>query len=124
MLRLSNATQPVDNFLCEDAGLSIPEKYEKCGGGECARWIIGEWESCLEARCFAPNRARQHRNVSCEYLNGTYSNTCDENDKPDTSQKCYNQLCRPLWKAGKWSEVSFIHIFFTKSKILKSFIIR
>lgn len=107
MVRLHNTTNTVDNVLCEDAGLSLPETVEKCGGGECARWVTGEWTLCLRSRCLSLNQAAQNRNVQCQFTNGSDSNSCDESDKPITRQNCYNERCRHVWKVGEWSEVSF-----------------
>lgn len=55
MVRLRNATQPVDAQLCEDAGLQMPETVARCGeeqAAECTRWTVGEWTPCEKSKCF------------------------------------------------------------------------
>lgn len=105
MVRLHNTTQNVDNFLCENAGLSIPDTVEKCGGQECPHWVTGEWTLCLQSRCLTRNKAVQNRNVVCEFSNGTVNGACDESEKPLSRQTCFNERCSPIWRSGDWSEV-------------------
>lgn len=121
MVRLHNATQNVDNFLCENAGLSIPDTVEKCGGQECPHWVMGEWTLCLQSRCLTRNKAVQSRNVICKFTNGTDTNACDESEKPLTRQTCFNERCKPIWRLGEWSEVKINihlnHIFIQNSRL-------
>lgn len=109
MVRVKNATQSVDSVLCKDAGLSEPDTLERCGGGDCPRWMAGEWTLCLQSRCINRNKAVQNRDVRCLYPNETESSTCDETERPLTKQECYNERCKPFWKVEKWSEVSIFH---------------
>lgn len=65
MVRLNNATQNVDNALCQDAGLSVPETVERCGQVECPQWHTSAWTKCKESRCISRNKAVQRRTVTC-----------------------------------------------------------
>lgn len=105
MVKVNNATQSVDNALCEDAGLSLPEVVEKCGGVECSRWIAGEWTPCLTSRCLSRHRAAQIREVNCHSVNGSTTNSCDESERPIARQECENERCKPVWRVENWSEV-------------------
>lgn len=105
MVKVNNTTQSVDNALCEDAGLSLPEVVEKCVGMECARWEIGEWTPCLTSRCLSRHRAAQIREVICRSVNNTISNSCDESERPIARQECHNERCKAVWRVENWSEV-------------------
>lgn len=107
MVRLHNTTQHVDSVLCKDAGLSEPETFGKCGGEECPRWATGEWTLCLQSRCHTRNRAIQDRSVQCLFPNNTDSDSCDPAERPITQQECENERCKPIWRADKWTDVSF-----------------
>lgn len=109
MVRLHNVTQKVDNFLCEDAGLSVPEITEICGGEECPHWVTDDWKPCVQSQCVAKNKAIQNRNVQCKFSNGTDSISCDDSERPLSRQECYNERCKPIWRVGEWSEVN-IHL--------------
>lgn len=65
MVKLNNATQHVDNALCEDAGLPVPETVERCGQVECPRWHTSAWTHCKESRCISRHKAVQRRTVTC-----------------------------------------------------------
>lgn len=114
MVRLDNATQSVDNALCEDAGLSLPEVVEKCGGVECSRWVAGDWTPCLSSKCLSRHRAAQSREVTCQSVNGSTSDTCEESERPISRQECENERCKAVWRVENWSEVSSM-VCFTKS---------
>lgn len=105
MVKVNNATQSVDNALCEDAGLSLPEVVEKCGGVECSHWTTGEWTPCLTSRCLSRHRAAQIREVNCHSVNGSASEACDESERPIARQECENERCKPVWRVENWSEV-------------------
>lgn len=102
---MQNNTQTVDSIFCEDAGLSIPDKFERCGGMECSRWEIEKWVPCPESRCISQNKAIQGRAVKCRFSNGTESKQCDPVDRPLSRQECYNERCKPMWRMEEWSEV-------------------
>lgn len=105
MVRVKNTTKNVDNILCEDAGLKAPDTIEKCGNVPCPQWITTDWTACRNSKCFAWHTALQKRNVSCSFDNETFSDKCDENEKPTTKQECYNELCKGVWRVEPWSEV-------------------
>lgn len=111
MVKLENSTQNVDNNLCEDAGLDIPETVEKCGNIECPRWISTDWSSCSDSKCFAWHTALQKREVFCKFGNDSNSDRCDEAEKAVTKQECYNELCKGIWRIEPWSEVQFMTLF-------------
>lgn len=104
---VKNQTQNVENNLCEDAGLAVPETVEKCGNVECPRWETTEWTPCIQSKCFAMHTALQKREVFCRFGNETGGSTtmCDENEMPVTKQECYNELCKGIWRVEPWSEV-------------------
>lgn len=106
MVRVKNATQNVDNVLCEDAGLRVPETVEKCGNIECPKWISSAWPPCTKSKCFAWHTALQKRDVNCIFNNESASIACDDNEKPIHQQECYNELCKGIWRVEAWSEVS------------------
>jgi ADAMTS-like protein 1/3 len=106
MVKLHNATQNVDSNLCEDAGLSIPDTYEKCNVMECPRWIASNWTACFASKCFAWHTALQKREVFCKFGNESSSTSCDETEKPVSKQECYNEHCKGVWRVEPWSEVS------------------
>ncbi|XP_046490682.1 protein madd-4 isoform X2 [Neodiprion pinetum] len=114
-----NATQvapktAVGATLCEDAGISIPEKVRACGGERCPQWHAGEWTPCETSRCFTWQTAMQRREVTCriteEGVNGTTNATvldvskCEESVKPPQRLECYNDECKGVWRVGEWSE--------------------
>lgn len=105
MVRLDNSTQNVDNPLCEDAGLKVPETIEKCGNVECPKWTSNAWTLCQKSKCFAWHTALQKREVHCHYQNETNSDKCEEVEKPISKQECYNELCKGVWRVEAWSEV-------------------
>lgn len=105
MVKLNNSTQNVENSLCEDAGLKIPETIEKCGNSDCPRWVHSEWSSCHTSKCIARHTGLQRRSVHCHFENTTNSNKCNESEKPVTKQECYNEMCKGVWKVESWSEV-------------------
>lgn len=51
VVKLNNSTQRVDNALCEDAGLEIPETMVKCGVEACPEWTVGQWMDCEKGDC-------------------------------------------------------------------------
>ncbi|CAO1370826.1 unnamed protein product [Diamesa hyperborea] len=104
MVRVKNATQNVDNVLCEDAGLRVPETVEKCGNIECPKWISSAWPPCTKSKCFAWHTALQKRDVNCIFNNESASIACDDNEKPIHQQECYNELCKGIWRVEAWSE--------------------
>lgn len=105
MVKLHNTTQSVDNALCEDAGLEIPDAFESCGQEECPRWVIGSWTLCQRSRCIGRNTAIQKRDIVCRFPNDTHSNKCDEGERPLDRQECYNELCKGVWRVEPWSQV-------------------
>lgn len=131
MVKVNNATQSVDNALCEDAGLSLPEVVEKCGGVECSHWTTGEWTPCLTSRCLSRHRAAQIREVNCHSVNGSASEACDESERPIARQECENERCKPVWRVENWSEVNFFFIdsfkpnifFFGRKRTFSLFIV-
>ncbi|EDS28372.1 papilin [Culex quinquefasciatus] len=104
MVKLVNSSHTVDNSLCEDAGLPVPETVEKCGNVECPRWVSTEWSLCLQSKCFTWHTALQKRDVFCKFGNVSDSDLCDEQDKPVTKQECYNEMCKGVWRVEPWSE--------------------
>ncbi|XP_037909605.1 ADAMTS-like protein 1 isoform X2 [Hermetia illucens] len=104
MVKLHNTTQSVDNALCEDAGLEIPDAFESCGQEECPRWVIGSWTLCQRSRCIGRNTAIQKRDIVCRFPNDTHSNKCDEGERPLDRQECYNELCKGVWRVEPWSQ--------------------
>ncbi|XP_055594208.1 protein madd-4 isoform X2 [Uranotaenia lowii] len=104
MVKLINSSHTVDNGLCEDAGLPIPETVEKCGNIECPRWISTEWTLCLQSKCFAWHTALQKREVFCKFGNESNSDRCEETERPVTKQECYNEMCKGVWRVEPWSE--------------------
>lgn len=106
MVRLDNATLNVNNDLCEDAGLSVPETVDKCGMVECPHWAATEWTLCSDSRCISRNTAIQHRQVVCWFSNQTdEASKCDEDEKPISRQECHNDRCKAVWLVDLWSEV-------------------
>lgn len=119
MVRLDNATLNVNNDLCEDAGLSVPETVEKCGMVECPHWATTEWTLCSESRCISRHKAIQHRQVVCWFNNETVEDTmCNEDEKPISRQECHNDRCKAVWLVDLWSEVSCC-IFLNRIRIHK-----
>ncbi|XP_075149272.1 ADAMTS-like no long nerve cord [Haematobia irritans] len=94
----------VENALCEDYGLDIPDTFETCGSEECPHWVKGEWSLCHQSRCFGRNTAIQRREVSCRFANDTLSRLCAEYEKPISRQECYNERCKGVWRVEPWSE--------------------
>lgn len=108
MVKLNNATQQVDDQLCEDAGLSVPETVNKCGFHECSRWTSSEWTPCMSSRCLSRQTAVQKREIFCKIGNETIADTqCDEADRPISRQECRNTRCTAVWRVDAWSEVYF-----------------
>ncbi|XP_060536482.1 protein madd-4 isoform X2 [Cylas formicarius] len=107
-MTIRNITHHVENGLCEDAGLKIPDTSRKCGFEECPRWIASEWGPCGRSKCFARHKALQKRTISCQTsLNQTVDMTrCDASRKPIQTQECYHQKCVGKWKVGPWSDCS------------------
>ena len=101
----SIAVEEVENYLCEDYGLDMPNTFEACGNEACAQWQTGEWLSCQQSRCFGRNTAIQRRDVSCRYANNSMAQGCDEFDRPISRQECYNERCKAVWRVEPWSEV-------------------
>lgn len=60
MVKLNNVTQNVENNLCEDAGLPIPNTIQKCETNDCPHWIVNDWQACNSSRCFAWNTGIQN----------------------------------------------------------------
>lgn len=116
MVKLDNATQNVDNILCEDANLSMPDTVEKCGMIECPHWVTTDWSLCVESRCLSRNKAIQKRDVRCEFGNDTKSMLCDEGERPISRQECINDRCKAIWKVDAWSEVATFFYFILKFK--------
>lgn len=106
MVRLNNSTQNVENNLCEDAGLLIPETIEKCEQENCSEWTQTDWTPCLTSKCFSWHTAIQKREVLCKYGNNSISNKCLETEKPVGRQECYNEHCKGVWRTEHWSDVS------------------
>ncbi|KAK7604935.1 hypothetical protein V9T40_006121 [Parthenolecanium corni] len=106
MVKLNNVTQNVENNLCEDAGLPIPNTIQKCETNDCPHWIVNDWQACNSSRCFAWNTAMQKRDVLCQAPNGTLvpDAWCEASEKPTTKQECYNDLCKGTWRVGEWTE--------------------
>lgn len=107
-MRLENSTQSVDNTLCEDAGLELPETVDKCGGDNCPKWEAEAWKPCFKAKCTAWHKAVQKRQVHCG-LNGTRvkDRECAKDDeKPPVKRECYNEQCKGVWRIDPWSEVN------------------
>lgn len=134
IVKLHNATQRVDNNLCEDAGLVTPDTYRKCGLPDCPKWVVSEWSTCVKSKCFRLNTgiyiisytsyfsyiftctifsAMQRRDVKCQIGNNVTVNfsKCNANMKPTHRQECFNAKCIGKWKVGSWSEVSILDIF-------------
>jgi hypothetical protein len=107
MVKFENSTQNVDNTLCEDAGLKIPETIEKCGNIECPKWKTKEWSLCQKSKCYGWHTALQKRDVHCVFANETNSNKCEEREKPVSKKECYNEICKGVWRVEPWSQVSF-----------------
>lgn len=134
MVKLNNATQRVDNALCEDAGLSVPETIERCGQSECPRWLASGWTPCKESRCISRHKAVQRRDVTCRRPIATAAGAreeedadqqelssaevddgngmavvpdeqCAEDERPVPRQECYNSRCVAAWHVEPWSEV-------------------
>lgn len=113
----------VDNAICEDYGLDIPDTFETCGTEECPRWLKGNWSVCHQSRCFGRNTAIQKREVSCRFANDTIAQTCTEYEKPISRQECYNERCRGVWRVEPWSEVNkWQHFNFIRKFILNIFL--
>ncbi|XP_037039972.1 protein madd-4 isoform X3 [Bradysia coprophila] len=105
MVRLDNATLNVQNDLCEDAGLSVPETIEKCGLVECPHWATTNWTECSQSRCISRHKAIQQRKVACWFNNQTVDSTlCKEDENPISRQECYNDRCKAVWLVHLWSE--------------------
>ncbi|XP_074042343.1 ADAMTS-like no long nerve cord isoform X3 [Leptinotarsa decemlineata] len=106
IVRLNNTTQPVDDILCEDAGLETPKTKRKCGFDQCPEWTPHEWSPCEESKCFAWHKALQRRIVRCE-IGGNLTvdpSKCDFQQKPVDKQECFSERCIGKWKVGRWSE--------------------
>ncbi|XP_055381952.1 protein madd-4 [Condylostylus longicornis] len=104
MVKLENKTQRVDNALCEDAGIEIPDTFESCGNYECPQWESGLWTKCQKSRCLRKYTAIQRREIICKFSNSTLSNKCEENERPIERQECFNKECRGIWRVEPWSE--------------------
>lgn len=61
MVKLNNVTQHVENNLCEDAGLPVPNTIQKCETNDCPHWIVNDWQACNSSRCFAWNTGIQKK---------------------------------------------------------------
>ncbi|KAG5880043.1 Protein madd-4, partial [Gonioctena quinquepunctata] len=106
IVRLFNASQPVDDILCSDAGLETPKAKRKCGFDQCPEWTSHEWSPCEESKCFAWHKALQRRIVRCE-IGGNLTldpSKCDFQQKPVDRQECRSERCIGKWKVGRWSE--------------------
>lgn len=57
-VKLNNVTQHVENNLCEDAGLGVPNTLQKCETNDCPHWIANDWQDCNSSRCFAWNTGK------------------------------------------------------------------
>lgn len=106
MTELEDNQEVLDNAVCEDYGLDIPDTFETCGTEECPRWLKADWSLCHQSRCFGRNTAIQKREVSCRFANDSLATTCPEYEKPISRQECYNERCRGVWRVEPWSEVS------------------
>ncbi|CAH1101699.1 unnamed protein product [Psylliodes chrysocephalus] len=106
IVRLYNATQPVDDILCDDAGLTAPASNRKCGFDQCPEWTTHEWSPCEKSKCFEWHKALQRRIVRCEIAaNLTLDPAkCEPDAKPIDKQECYSEKCVGKWKVGRWSE--------------------
>ncbi|XP_072391161.1 protein madd-4 isoform X2 [Diabrotica undecimpunctata] len=106
IVRLYNATQPVDDILCDDAGLEMPPSKRKCGFDQCPEWTVHDWSTCEKSKCFDWHKALQRRVVRCEIAaNLTLDPAkCEADKKPVDKQECINHRCVGKWKVGRWSE--------------------
>lgn len=55
VVKLHNNTQNVDDNLCIDAGVEMPETFSKCGIDDCPKWFANDWTPCENSKCFAWN---------------------------------------------------------------------
>ncbi|CAI9733957.1 3 isoform X2 [Octopus vulgaris] len=62
-----------------------PSEYKSCNTDICPRWYAGEWSPCSVTCGFGI----QHRVVICR---NSGNNTCEEEEKPTTSQTCTTNL--------------------------------
>ncbi|XP_031344592.1 protein madd-4 isoform X2 [Photinus pyralis] len=108
MVLLHNTSQEVENNFCEDAGLPVPANVEKCEVNDCAQWITSDWSACHTSKCLTLNTAIQRRKVICQNSkNETFdASRCNAANKPPHRQECFKSTCRPLWRAGAWSQCS------------------
>lgn len=99
-------SESVENAMCEEAGLELPDTLENCGGDECAEWVAEEWRPCFKAKCIAWHEAIQRRTVYCG-KNGSRiaEEECDRRQRPKQKRQCYSEKCKGVWRADDWSEV-------------------
>ncbi|XP_057670179.1 protein madd-4 isoform X2 [Diorhabda carinulata] len=106
IVKLYNASQPVDNILCDETGVKSPFSIRKCGFDRCPEWTVHEWSSCENSKCFKWHKALQRRIVSCEISSNITLDPviCDADNKPSDEQECVNKKCVGKWKIGRWSD--------------------
>lgn len=78
MVKLHNTTQNVDKNLCDDAGLLTPETYRKCGLSECPKWVVSEWSTCTNSKCFRLNTGNFVTIKFVSYCTVSFFKQCNE----------------------------------------------
>lgn len=106
LVRLNNVSESVENALCEVAGLELPNTIESCGGADCTRWVVEDWQPC---KCMAWHSASRRRMVYCDKNGDAVTDKeCNGKTRPAMEQGCYSEFCKGFWRANEWREVSFV----------------
>eukprot|EP00062_Callorhinchus_milii_P002384 gi/632939167/ref/XP_007908005.1/ PREDICTED: ADAMTS-like protein 3 [Callorhinchus milii] len=78
---------------------------EGCLMQSCAEWKTATWEECT-GRCVGQNFAVQHRQIECQFTNGTATTEviCNETKRPVSTRQCKLDRCNVQWRTGPWRQ--------------------
>ncbi|XP_041031012.1 ADAMTS-like protein 3 isoform X1 [Carcharodon carcharias] len=82
-----------------------PPEVEDCLLQPCVGWKSPAWGEC-SGRCVGHSVAVQHRQIVCQYTNGTSTAeiTCDKMKRPVSVRRCKSNRCNVEWRTGPWRQ--------------------
>ncbi|XP_072420890.1 ADAMTS-like protein 3 isoform X1 [Chiloscyllium punctatum] len=103
-LMATGTVKTLSPAYCADS-IEQPAEVEDCLLQPCVGWSSPAWGQC-SGRCVGHNIAVQHRQIVCQYTNGTSATeiACDKAKRPASARKCKSSKCNVEWRMGPWRQ--------------------
>ncbi|CAH1797202.1 unnamed protein product [Owenia fusiformis] len=96
----------VENDICYNDRLILPQLLQRCGIPECPSWRVGEWSTCQNSPCHKNSEALVVRPLECLLSNGTVVDKmyCQTRTPPTHERICKKTECLAKWVSSNWAK--------------------